>query len=135
MRREGWWRSVASKFRWTHNTLTTTIERSFGRVVQYLGRTSEYYSLRMETYAKSKARWTDRSGNARNSLAGAHEGGATGASTASFTISIAHGMPYGIWLELRFRQRYAIINKTIEAHDKEFLETAKGVMDAIGRGG
>lgn len=125
---------MASKFAWSKDTLTANIETSFGRVVQYLSRTSEYYSLRMETYAKSKARWTDRTGNARNSLVGAHEGGATGSSTASFTISIAHGMPYGIWLELRFGQRYAIINRTVEAHDKEFFETARGVMDAIGRG-
>lgn len=125
---------MASKFTWSKDTLTGNIESSFGRVVQYLGRTSEYYSLRMETYAKSKARWTDRTGNARNSLAGAHEGGATGSSTASFTISIAHGMPYGIWLELRFGQRYAIINKTVEANQKDFFDTARGVIDAIGRG-
>jgi hypothetical protein len=29
------------------------------------------------------------------------------------TIIIAHGVPYGIWLEVRFSGRYAIIGPTL----------------------
>lgn len=112
---------------WTSDTLTPNFGQSEARAIQYLTRTTEYYSLRVETFAKSKAKWTDRSSNARNSLAGSYVAD-VGASSSRFEITISHGMPYGIWLELRYGQKFAIINKTIDSQGKRFFDTANKVM-------
>jgi hypothetical protein len=51
----------------------------------------------MENYAKANAPWTDRTGDARERLhATVEETGPIG------TIVLAHGVDYGIWLEVRF---------------------------------
>lgn len=63
------------------------------------------------TYAKQNAPWTDRTGNARAGLfskARAVNGG------ESFELIVAHSMSYGLWLEIRFSGKYAIIQPTID---------------------
>lgn len=61
-------------------------------------------------YAKLNAPWTDRTGNARNGLSAQpfSEGDTVG-------IVLYHSVSYGIWLEVRWGGRYAIINPTIDA--------------------
>ena len=112
---------------WTSDTLTANFSQASNRAVQYLARTTEYYSFRSETYAKSKAKWTDRTGNARGSLSGTYEANIS-SNSARFEITISHGMPYGIWLELRWNGKFAIINKTVENQGKAFFDTANRVM-------
>lgn len=112
---------------WTSDTLTANFTTADTKATQYLARTTEYYSFRSETYAKSKAKWTDRTGNARGSLTGTYEA-RIGRDSARFEITISHGMPYGIWLELRYNAKFAIINKTVENQGKAFFDTANKVM-------
>lgn len=75
-----------------------------------LTETTNYYAAFGEAYMKKNAKWRDRTGNARNSLQtmAVNEGNRHG-------IIIAHGMSYGIWLEVRFAGRYAIILPTLDA--------------------
>ncbi len=112
---------------WTSDTLTANFGSAEQKAIQYLSRTTEYYSLRSETFAKSNAKWTDRSGNARGSLSGTYSA-QIGSDSARFEITIAHGMPYGIWLEIRYQAKFAIINKTVENQGKAFFDTANKVM-------
>jgi len=91
-----------------------------------MSKLTAYYSLRGETYAKSKAKWTDRTGNARSGLSSSYE--ARLGDTSVFTIDIYHRVPYGIWLEVRFNQKYAIINKTIEKTGKDFIQRANDML-------
>ncbi len=83
--------------------------------------------FRSEAFAKSKAKWTDRTGNARGSLSGTYTANIS-RDSARFEITISHGMPYGIWLELRWNGKFAIINKTVENQGKAFFDTANKVM-------
>jgi len=120
---------VASKpgLTWTADTLTANLNKAPGRAFGYLAKTTAYFSLRSEAFAKTQAKWTDRTGNARNTLSGSYSATLTG-DTARFTVEIAHGMPYGLWLEVRFGQKYAIINRTVEVQGKQFFETANLLM-------
>lgn len=93
----------------------------------YLSRTTELYSLRAETYAKSKAPWTDRSTNARSGLASTYRGEIS-SSGARFEIDVFHRVPYGIWLELKYNGKWSIINKTISVEGPRFFSTANKVM-------
>jgi hypothetical protein len=68
------------------------------------------FAAKIETYAKQNARWTDRTGNARQGLtARAFRVG------AGVVIYLFHTMSYGIWLEVKNQGRFAIILRTLES--------------------
>lgn len=72
----------------------------------------EYYQPVLETYMKENAVWTDRTGNARQSLYTQLEDLAQDVAI----LYLAHGMEYGLWLEVRWAGKFAIIWPTIAAH-------------------
>lgn len=65
-------------------------------------------AAKLENYAKRNARWTDRTGDARNRLKGSSEAYGSG-----YRLSLAQGVTYGIWLEFAHERKYAIIEETI----------------------
>lgn len=60
--------------------------------------------------AKLNRPWTDRTGHAKQRLHGDFQE----LPGEGFKLSLAHGVDYGIWLELAHEKRFAIIDKTIE---------------------
>lgn len=79
----------------------------------------EYWDSRMEAYMKTNARWTDRTGNARSGLraqAGHDKGKA-------HWVDLWHSVPYGIWLEVRWAGRYAIVIPTIVEYGPKVMGT------------
>jgi hypothetical protein len=83
-----------------------------GQVYEAIQWVGDYFAAEFETYAKDNAPWTDQTGNARQTLRGFTE------QLAKETVAIylAHGMDYGIFLELANQGVYAIILPTLEAH-------------------
>lgn len=73
----------------------------------------------VEDYAKANAPWTDRTGDARNSLTAEADEDFEGIS-----IILSHGVDYGYWLELIQNGNFAIIMPTLEALGPEILEAA-----------
>lgn len=71
-------------------------------------------ALKLESYAKENRRWTDRTGNARNRLKGDVLTVSNG-----YKLRLAHGVDYGIWLELAHEKRFAIIQDTIRIVGQE----------------
>jgi len=65
----------------------------------------------LEDYAKQHRPWTDRTGNARQSLFSVSE-----LAGEIVTIYLSHGMEYGVFLELCNSGQYAIIMPTLEAN-------------------
>ncbi len=82
------------------------------QVLDAVRRIAEYFEPVLESYAKQNAPWRDRTGNARQSL---HTFTRNLAEEA-VALYLAHGMDYGIWLEVRWSGKYAIIWPTLEAH-------------------
>lgn len=81
----------------------------------------------MESYAKQNAPWTDRTTMARKSLRGDAE-----KTDSGVRISLAHGVDYGLWLELAKEKRYAIVMPTIETKGKEVLDGYAQLLDKMG---
>ena len=67
------------------------------------------YRPQIENWMRANAPWTDRSGNARRTLHTEYD-----EAGRVFTLWIAHGMDYGLWLEIRFAGRFAIIGPAID---------------------
>lgn len=65
---------------------------------------------RMERYAKENRPWTDRTGNARRTLEGRLE-----QSGDIAAVGIVGHMPYSVYLELSYGQKYAILAPTVHA--------------------
>lgn len=95
-------------FTWKTDTLSGSVNALPNKVQRAVVGATEYGATKAQGYAKTNAKWVDRTANARQGLRAfaVHEPGRS-------TIIIAHGVSYGIWLEVRFSGRYAIINPTL----------------------
>jgi hypothetical protein len=71
---------------------------------------ADRYAAEIEAYMKANAVWVDRSGNARQSLSAEVED----LTRDMVAIILAHGVDYGIYLELAHGGTYQIIAPTID---------------------
>ncbi len=65
-------------------------------------------ALKLQNYARKNAPWTDRTAHARQRLTGDSIVVSNG-----YKLRLAHGVYYGIYLELCNEKRYAILEPTI----------------------
>lgn len=77
------------------------------------------FAPKAEKYMKEHAPWTDRTSNARNGLTARPEGKGLEA-----RIILAHGVDYGIWLEISNSGAYAIIIPSIRVLAPQFFKLA-----------
>lgn len=84
---------------------------------------AEYFAARMETFAKTHARWQDRTGAARAGLRGFAVRQA-----AVVILYLVTSVAYGKWLELALGGRYAIIMSTIQAHHAEVMRAYRSLV-------
>lgn len=71
---------------------------------------STKYVPKLRESAQTNARWENQTGEARRRLNASYEVVADG-----YKLILAHGVNYGIWLELAHEKRYAIIMETIDS--------------------
>lgn len=82
---------------------------------------------RMEAYAKRNRPWHDRTGRARQSLKGSWSKEGSG-----YKVQIAHGVTYGIYLEMKNERRYAILMPTVEKVGYgEIVPSFRNLMDRL----
>ena len=70
------------------------------------------YAALFESHAKQHASWQDQTANARQSL----HAWVDEVSDTMYRVFLSHGVFYGLYLEVRFAARYAIIYPTIQRH-------------------
>lgn len=78
---------------------------------------------KLETYAKRNRPWTDRTGDARKLLTGYEQDLGD-----KWRVNLAHGVDYGIWLELANEKNYAIIQPTIDLVGPEIMQGLQGLL-------
>ena len=88
------------------------MERKLAATVAFL----QSVSGTAESDMKEQASWTDRTGNARNTLSARVAIQRLPGGVVHILLKLAHGMEYGIWLELRWGGRYAIVGPTAERY-------------------
>ena len=84
------------------------------------------FAEKLQEYAQSNAPWEDRTGDARAGLTAEVE-----ADQDLCEIRLSHTVDYGIWLEIRWGGRYAIIIPTIEAVGPEIYDQMHGMCGEI----
>lgn len=86
----------------------------------------ETQAKNLEAYAKEHRPWTDRTGDARKRL--------TGYVTTiphGYRINLAHGVDYGIWLELAMEKRFAILEPTVRLKGPSVVKGMERLLDRL----
>lgn len=111
----------------THDTLTPGLKAFPPKLDAAISQTIDYFAVRSESYMKENAPWTDRTGNARSGLRATpfHE------PPIRHGIILSHSVPYGIWLEVRFEGKNAIINPTLEQMGPELMGTFRELIARV----
>lgn len=81
---------------------------------------------KFENYAKENRRWKDRTGRARKSLTGY-----VTKNKDTVRVNIAHGVSYGIYLEMAHEKKYAILDETVKQNSEEVLEGYKELLEEL----
>lgn len=90
----------------------------------------EYWDGRIEAGMKTGATWTDRTGNARAGLRAV----AGHRPFVAHWIDMFHSVAYGIWLEVRFAGRYAIIIPSLITYGPRVMATMNKLFARLGGG-
>lgn len=81
----------------------------------------------LQSKMKVNRPWTDRTGMAKATLHTV----VSQPEPTKIRITLAHGVDYGIWLELAHEKNYAIIQPTINEEGPIFVKDLKGLMNKI----
>lgn len=80
-----------------------------------------------EAYMKLNRPWTDRTGMAKTML----NTKVSQPNENTIRLTLAHGVDYGIWLELAHGKNYAIIGPTLNVKAPEIIEGLQGLISKI----
>jgi hypothetical protein len=83
-------------------------------------------SKNLEAYAKEHRPWTDRTGDARKRLTAYVTDIPHG-----YRINLAHGVDYGVWLELAMEKRFAILEPTIRLKGPDVVRGMEHLLDRL----
>lgn len=87
---------------------------------------AETQAKNLEGYAKEHRPWTDRTGDARKRLTAYVTDIPNG-----YRINLAHGVDYGIWLELAMEKRFAILEPTVRLQGPEVLRGMNRLLEKL----
>lgn len=108
------------------NPIPANIDKLFPALGILAKAATEKKASDAERYMKTNASWQDQTGNARNGLTAKPF-----AEGNNFGIDLFHSVPYGIWLEVRFSGRYAIIDPTLPVIGGEFMQLLNGIIGRV----
>lgn len=100
---------MARKGVFDFDTLTPNLKALLPRVDAAVDIVFDAYEAKAETYARTNAPWSDRTGNARQGLFAQHDA----EPMVRHELTIYGTMPYTFWLEVRWSGKYAIIGPTM----------------------
>lgn len=114
---------VASGITWTNRSLFSNLDEAPAKLDSAMTAFTSFWAGEVRSHARSTAPWTDRTGNARQGL-----NTATEHNEDTHSIILFHRVPYGIWLEVRFGGRNAVILPTIRTKGREVMAAAGDLM-------
>ena len=97
-------------------------------IVHNMAAAIEFEATRGESYMRTNASWTDRTGNARAGLHTTTEHHPM----ERHSIIFAHGVSYGIWLEVSHDGKYAIIPQSLQHIGAEVMALISTVLGRLG---
>lgn len=118
---------TASKIEIKRNTIQPKLKSLKPKVRIALDVIMDYWAKAATSQMRSEATWEDQTGNARQGL----EARAVSTPRTS-AIVLYHTMPYGVWLELRWSGKYAIIGPVIRDIAPQVAASLTQILSRIG---
>lgn len=115
-------------FSFDSSSLEAGLNAFMGRSEAAIRMYAETAALKLQNYMREEAKWTDRTGAARQRLTGT-----VTKVTAGYKITLAHGVNYGMWLELAHEKRFAIIQPTILVKSGEIMEGFEHLLERMSK--
>lgn len=108
---------------WQGEDLVKGVKSHQLRVIEAVYKLGMYWAAQMETYAKSHHKWKDRSGAATSGIRATvtREGRNT-------VINLYHTAEHGIWLEVRWAGKFAILMPTIDLFGPRVLDSLRKLL-------
>ena len=100
---------MARKGAFVFDSLTPRLKELLPRIDAAVDLVFDRYEVESESYARTNAPWTDRTGNARNGLFAQHDK----EEMVRHELTVYGTMPYTFWLEVKWSGKYAIIGPTL----------------------
>lgn len=117
--------STSIRLDWDDHELLRTLDLIPRRIERAAEAAQRYHAPKALAYARQNAPWTDRTANARNGLFTTVNRDGT-----AWVMTLGHSVPYGIWLEVRFSGRFAIIRPTIAHEAPDVFDTFRKLVKA-----
>ena len=113
-------------FNWRDN-LTPNLEKLWKKCDMAVLMYAQTKAPQLEYYMKINRKWTDRTGAAKARLKAL----VSVPKEHQIRITLAHGVNYGIWLELAHEMNYAIVRPTILTKSGAVLDGLDMLMQKI----
>lgn len=118
---------MAGEIKFDLSGLQKGLQEMNDKVEQAIRAFAETGASKLEGYARENAKWQNRTGHARQRLRGYVSKVEKG-----YKIYLAHGVDYGVWLELANEKKYAIIPQSITiVGEKEIMPAFAKLMDKL----
>jgi hypothetical protein len=115
-------------FEFKPGSLKRNLKAFDGDINRLVAGVIDYSGDKAVAYMKTNAPWKDQTGNARATLA------AYGVHTDTYhEIHLHGGMPYQIFLEVRWAGRFAIIGPAVKYQGLAVMNRLKGLITKLGR--
>jgi hypothetical protein len=115
-----------SNYFFTADTLTAGLANFAFKTSTGMAEVAADFATELVEYAVANAPWEDRTGDARRGLQAE-----ASIDDDSLEVDLFHTVDYGIWLEVRWGGRYAIIIPTVDAIGPKLLEKMNGMISDI----
>lgn len=84
-------------------------------------------AVEYEAYMKMNRPWVDRTGKAKATL----NAKVSQPDKNTLRMTLAHGVEYGIWLEVAHEGKYSIIGPTISAKGQDYVEGLRNLFAKV----
>lgn len=118
---------MAFKFDYGQSTLSSGLDKmtdKLGAVVLMYASTK---AVELEATMKQNRPWTDRTGMAKATL----NAKVSQPNEDLIRITLAHGVNYGIWLELTNEKNYAIVGPTVDQEGPRMVTDLHDLMSKL----
>lgn len=109
----------------------SNVSKNLAKMEQKLGAVLLMYAAtkasELEATMKINRVWTDRTGMAKTTL----NAKVSQPSSEVVRITLAHGVDYGMWLEIAHNKNYAIIGPTLEKEGPKLTQDLQNLMSKL----
>lgn len=117
-----------SQIVWVRDEITPGIQEMPSKIRQGIANEFRDQAPKVQSYMKRTASWSDQTGNARAGLTAEYVGDRD---INRIAIRLAHGVSYGIWLEVKYAGKYAVIRPTLVDEGDRIMAEMRGFLGRL----